>query len=351
MCCSGRKMFKSVLVNLQPTLKGQRITLAPLEPKDLDGSFEAASDPLVWEQHPNSDRYKRPVFEEFFRKAIESKGAFKVIDNQTGKIIGGTRFYEMDEKNNTIMIGYTFLNRSYWGGMINQEMKKLMLDYAFQSVNTVYFQIGETNLRSQKALEKIGGVLVDKMMLDGFPYRRYEITSEKWKSNPMQSKSDEYKKQIDEARILLLELHKILIDTGRVDYEKKHGEIKNPHEWVRLLIGDAFFSWLHPLSKLITTIDELMEVELPVRELDAKAVRAEIENMIGDFSTTPKDFRDHFLDIIQREPAIVMKLSKLKQSLQSLPKPEPEKMGDLLNVRQQWTAALKLKYFKSTNKQ
>lgn len=166
----------------------------------------------------------------------------------------------------------------------------------------------------------------------------------------MTDNSDQLRKHIENVRLALLDLHKMLIDHGRADYVNKHGEVKNPGEWVHLLVSHAFFSWLHPLSKLITTIDELLEIELPIRDLDGKAVRAEIENMIGDFPTTPKDFRQNYLHIIQREPGVVMELSKLKQDLKKLPKPEPEKFGDLLNVRQQWSAALKLKYFRGNKK-
>jgi hypothetical protein len=123
---------------------------------------------------------------------------------------------------------------------------------------------------------------------------------------------------------------------------KKNGPVTNPGDWVRLLIGDPFFNFLHPFSKLITSLDELLEIKWPMRELDAKAVRAEIENLIGDYKTTPQEFRIRYLDMIQRDPEIVIILSKLKHELHDLPEIQEDKMLDLLNIRQQWTSAHKL---------
>jgi len=117
-----------------------------------------ASDPLIWEQHPESDRYKEEVFKVFFREALESGGAFVVIDKQNQQIIGSTRYYGYDLEKSEIEIGWTFLTRKYWGGRYNREMKQLMLAHAFRFVENVVFFVGEKNLRSQKAMEKIGAI-------------------------------------------------------------------------------------------------------------------------------------------------------------------------------------------------
>ncbi len=142
--------------DLQPHLKSEFIELRPLTPKDWDDLFAVASDPLIWEQHPESDRYKEGVFKVFFREALECGGAFVVIDAKTQQIIGSTRFYGYDPEKSEIEIGWTFLARKYWGGRYNAEMKRLLLDHAFQFVESVVFFVGETNFRSQKAMEKIG---------------------------------------------------------------------------------------------------------------------------------------------------------------------------------------------------
>jgi N-acetyltransferase len=144
--------------DLQPILEGDLLRLRPLRHEDWDALYAVASDPLIWEQHPASDRHKEEVFREFFRGALESGGAFIVIDAKNGNTIGSSRFHGYDEEKNEIEIGWTFLARSYWGGIYNREMKQLMLRHAFKFVNRVIFSVGPRNLRSQKAMEKIGGV-------------------------------------------------------------------------------------------------------------------------------------------------------------------------------------------------
>jgi N-acetyltransferase len=144
--------------DLQPHLKGELIELRPLREDDWDELFAVASDPLIWEQHPESDRYKEDVFKIFFDDALRSGGAFIVIDTQTQQIIGSTRFHGYDPEKSEIEIGWTFLARKYWGGRYNAEMKQLMLTHAFKFVENVAFFVGENNIRSQKATEKIGAV-------------------------------------------------------------------------------------------------------------------------------------------------------------------------------------------------
>src|SRR4029453_14740600 len=144
--------------DLQPHLKGELIELRPLGPDDWDDLFAVASDPLIWEQHPESDRYEEEVFKAFFKVALESGGAFVVVNTKTQQIIGSTRFHGYDPKKSEVEIGWTFLARKYWGGRYNREMKQLMLAHAFKFVENVVFFVGENNIRSQKATEKIGAV-------------------------------------------------------------------------------------------------------------------------------------------------------------------------------------------------
>lgn len=146
--------------DLQPVLQGQLVSLRPLRADDFDALYAVASDPLIWEQHPNRDRYEENVFREFFRQALASGGALVALDAQTGKVIGSSRFNGYDEATREIEIGWTFLARSHWGGTYNAEMKHLMLRHAFQFVDSVLFVIGSENLRSRRAVEKIGGTLI-----------------------------------------------------------------------------------------------------------------------------------------------------------------------------------------------
>jgi len=144
--------------DLQPHLKCELIELRPLKPKDWNDLFAVASDPLIWEQHPESDRYKEDVFKVFFREALECGGAFVIIDAKSQQIIGSTRFHGYTPEKSEIEIGWTFLARKYWGGRYNWELKQLMLDHAFKFVENVIFLVGENNIRSQKAMEKIGAI-------------------------------------------------------------------------------------------------------------------------------------------------------------------------------------------------
>jgi N-acetyltransferase len=147
-----------VAFDLQPHLRGELIELRPLAPNDWGQLFAVAADSLIWEQHPESDRHKEEVFRVFFKEALESGGAFVVIDKKTQQIIGSTRFYGYDPKKSEIEIGWTFLVRKYWGGRYNREMKELLLNHAFAFVENVVFYVGQQNFRSQKAMEKIGAI-------------------------------------------------------------------------------------------------------------------------------------------------------------------------------------------------
>jgi RimJ/RimL family protein N-acetyltransferase len=145
---------------LQPILISEILELRPLRADDFEALFAVASDPLIWEQHPNSDRYEPDVFRKFFDDAIASGGALIAIDRKLSCVIGSSRYHCYDLERSEIEIGWTFLARSHWGGVYNGEMKRLMLSHAFQFVDNVIFMVGSTNLRSQRAVEKIGGVRV-----------------------------------------------------------------------------------------------------------------------------------------------------------------------------------------------
>jgi RimJ/RimL family protein N-acetyltransferase len=157
--------------NLQPIdLKNEIIQLIPLQETDFSALYKVASDPLVWEQHPNKLRYQRDVFQNFFEGAMLSKGAFLIRDTKTNEVIGCSRYYDFNENENStetsVLIGYTFIGRNFWGKGYNKALKKLMLDYAFQFVDKVYFHIGAYNYRSQKAIEKIGAQKVDEFEVE-----------------------------------------------------------------------------------------------------------------------------------------------------------------------------------------
>ncbi len=144
--------------DLQPTLVGPRISIRPIAPSDWDEMFAAAADPEVWALHPVPDRYTEPVFRQFFDGAIRCGSGLAFVDRASNKVIGSSRYHGHDPAAREIEIGWTFLARPYWGGSYNAEVKRLMLDHAFTFVDTVVFYVGDTNWRSQRAMEKIGGV-------------------------------------------------------------------------------------------------------------------------------------------------------------------------------------------------
>lgn len=144
---------------LQPVLSGRLLRLRPLALEDFDALYAAARDPRIWEQHPEPTRHQRPVFQRYFEGAIASGGAFAVIEQATGRIIGSSRYCNLDAAAGEVEIGWTFLERAYWGGPYNGEMKALMLEHAFRFVERVVFVVGEGNLRSRRAVEKLGARL------------------------------------------------------------------------------------------------------------------------------------------------------------------------------------------------
>ncbi|MBB4805245.1 RimJ/RimL family protein N-acetyltransferase [Chryseobacterium defluvii] len=171
--------------SIQPILENENLKLLPLAGDDFECLYDVASDPKVWEQHPNKDRYRKEVFENFFKGAMESKGAFKIIEKSSGDVLGSSRYYDFDENRNSIFVGYTFYGTKSWGKGINPQVKKLMLDYVFQYVDKVYFHIGKQNLRSQIALERLGGkkIAEEEVAYFGEPARTnfvYEIKKENW---------------------------------------------------------------------------------------------------------------------------------------------------------------------------
>jgi RimJ/RimL family protein N-acetyltransferase len=169
--------------NLQPeTLENALIKLIPFQESDIEMLYKVASDPEIWENHPSKNRYKREEFQLFLDSAVESKSAFLVYDTATNELIGSTRFYNLDTTNSAVAIGYTFLAKKYWGGGHNKAMKKLLIDYAFQYVDTIFFHIGETNMISQKAIAKIGATKIGVVEFNNseVPYFEYQIRKEDW---------------------------------------------------------------------------------------------------------------------------------------------------------------------------
>lgn len=166
--------------NLQPEILEDEITkLIPLQENHFEELYKIASDPLIWEQHPMKERYKREVFQSFFETAINAKSSFLILDKQTNEIMGTTRFYDYNPEKSSVAIGYTFIARKFWGGPYNKSSKKLLIDYAFKHVDSILFHIGVENFRSQKAVLKLGAVKINTMVVNNngvnLPHFEYEL--------------------------------------------------------------------------------------------------------------------------------------------------------------------------------
>lgn len=175
-------------ISIQPTLQDEKVILYPLQESDFDGLYAVASDPNIWAQHPNKDRCKIEVFKVFFDGAIKSKGAFKVVNKANGNTIGCTRFYDYNENENSILIGYTFYGTQYWGKGFNHAVKTMMLNYIFKFVSVVYFHVGADNIRSQIAISRLGTTKIGEQEVTYFGEQPklnciYSLTKEEWLSN------------------------------------------------------------------------------------------------------------------------------------------------------------------------
>ena len=173
-------------INWQPAhLQNDFVKLYPLHPGDFEELYLVASDPLIWEQHPNKNRYQREAFLMYFEGAVKSGSAFIVYDKKSNAIIGSSRFYEYNSNTKTVAIGYTFLARDHWGTTYNNALKSLMLSYAFNFAEHVIFHIGANNIRSQKAIEKLGAKKTGEVEMEYYGEEKklnyiYQVDKDAW---------------------------------------------------------------------------------------------------------------------------------------------------------------------------
>jgi N-acetyltransferase len=150
------------VINLQPVLTGNTLLLRPLAAGDWAELYRVASDPEVWAVHPAHDRWQEPVFRQYFDDALASGGALAICRRDNGAIIGASRYDLSRVEPGEVEIGWTFLARAYWGGTTNHELKSLMVNHALAGFAACVFLVGEHNVRSRRAMQKIGGKLLDR---------------------------------------------------------------------------------------------------------------------------------------------------------------------------------------------
>lgn len=150
----------------QPHLTHPLVTLRPATAADWPALYAAASDPGIWAGHPAHDRWQEPVFRAYFDDCLASGGMLVARDPASGAVIGSSRLDTGRCEPGEMEIGWTFLARSHWGGRTNHAMKALMAGHALGDkgggVDRVIFMIGETNIRSRTAVERIGARLTER---------------------------------------------------------------------------------------------------------------------------------------------------------------------------------------------
>ena len=176
------------------TLIGEKIVLLPLEKEFFDELWLAASDTRIWE-FLNLNGAVKETFLHFCQEALleREKGnqyPFVVRERKSGKLIGSTRFIDIQAQHKKLEIGWTWLHPDYWGTVVNFECKYLLLSFCFENLKTNRVQIktSDNNLRSRKAIEKIGGqfegILRKDMIRENGSIRNsayYSIIDEEWK--------------------------------------------------------------------------------------------------------------------------------------------------------------------------
>ena len=174
----------------QPTLTDGAVRLRPLRAQDWGSLYAVARDPAIWAVHPSPDRWQENSFREFFDLCLASSGTLVIEDALTGAVIGSSRYDRERAGAGEIEIGWTFLARERWGGPTNTAVKRLMIGHALPHYDRVIFLIGAANIRSRRALEKIGGTLTSRtldMPIAGrlVPYVVYAIDRTMFENGPL----------------------------------------------------------------------------------------------------------------------------------------------------------------------
>lgn len=113
------------------------------------------------------------------------------------------------------------------------------------------------------------------------------------------------RRQLTELRQALLKLHKTLVDSERVGYEKVMGKIESPNQFLHLLTGDPWFAWLRPLSQLIVAMDEALDADEPLTAAKVDALVQQSRVMLVA-SENSDDFPGHYFAAMQRDPDVVL---------------------------------------------
>lgn len=148
-------------------LKGTQVYLELLQPQHIPQLKELAREPRIWEYTKSilvNDQYEQN-FQNYINLALDPQNtggqvSFVIFDANTRQLIGMTRYYRFEPAHKRLSIGFTWYTPAVWGKVHNRECKLLLLQYAFETLKfqRVEFEVAHQNVRSQKAVEKIGGI-------------------------------------------------------------------------------------------------------------------------------------------------------------------------------------------------
>ena len=147
------------------SLTNSFVDLRPLRKTDYESLYQVAADPLIWQQHQIKDRWKKDKFDLYFDECLVSEKALVILKKADMTVIGCSRYANVTAHPNELEIGWTFLAREFWGGQFNQSVKHLMINHAFKYADAIVFFIDRNNVRSQRAVKKIGASQVTNSAL------------------------------------------------------------------------------------------------------------------------------------------------------------------------------------------
>ncbi len=176
------------------TLDGVRAKLIPLDISHAEELWESAKDESLWEHYTFRRMESFENFKKFLTASIEAANAggeftFTIIDKNSGKMVGGTSFLDIQPVSKSLEIGRTWLSKHLHGSGVNEECKYLLLGYCFSDLKfiRIFFKTDSNNIRSQKAIEKIGakfeGILRNHMIREDGTFRHsayYSIIESEW---------------------------------------------------------------------------------------------------------------------------------------------------------------------------
>jgi RimJ/RimL family protein N-acetyltransferase len=174
-------------------LENDRVLLQPLTLENFEELISIASQNNLVQYSP-SNISTHASLKDYVETAIKQLNngtsiPFIIYDKHVKAYAGSTRYMNMNFKNKVLHIGSTWIGREFHGSGLNDQMKSLMLEHAFMEMDfeKVEFRVDERNIKSRKAVKKLGctleGILrKDTYLLDGFKRNTccYGLLREEW---------------------------------------------------------------------------------------------------------------------------------------------------------------------------